>query len=126
MVTKEKLYDTFGELIYVLAMADGVIQHEEVEVLEEIVRSHPNAEDIQWSFNYEKDHHNDPEQLYTNVIDICYENGPDPEYQFLIDILEKVAAASQGITAREEEVIHNFSHDLIVRFRADLEKLENQ
>ena len=29
----EKLYEAFGELIYVVAMADGVIQKEEVEAV---------------------------------------------------------------------------------------------
>ena len=39
MTDTEKLYETMGELLYVLAKADGVIQEEEVNKLNELLLS---------------------------------------------------------------------------------------
>ena len=38
---QEKLYEAFGELLYVVAMADGMIQEEEIETLENVLSEHP-------------------------------------------------------------------------------------
>ena len=53
---QEKLYEAFGELLYVVAMADGLIQEEELSALDEVLKGHPWAADIQWSFNYLRCH----------------------------------------------------------------------
>lgn len=50
MSKKERLYDAFGELLYVIAIADGVIQPEELVELEQIIENHPEGESINWSF----------------------------------------------------------------------------
>ncbi len=120
MSSRTRLYDAFGELLYVVAMADGIIQPEEVEMLHEIARKYPFGEDMQWSFDYERANHNDVEDLYQRVLDICYDNGPDPEYQALIDILEEVAHASSGIDEKEQKVIDRFIFELTERFKKDL------
>ncbi len=120
MSSRTRLYDAFGELLYVVAMADGIIQPEEVEMLHEIARKYPFGEDMQWSFDYERANHNDVEDLYQRVLDICYDNGPDPEYQTLIDILEEVAHASSGIDEKEQKVIDRFIFELTERFKKDL------
>ena len=52
-MNKERLYDAFGELIYALAMVDGLIQPSEIEALAKILKGHPWASQIKWSFNYE-------------------------------------------------------------------------
>ncbi len=120
MSSRTRLYDAFGELLYVVAMADGIIQPEEVEMLHEIARKYPFGEDMQWSFDYERANHNDVEDLYQRVLDICYDNGPDPEYQALIDILEEVAHANSGIDEKEQKVIDRFIFELTERFKKDL------
>ena len=43
MISRDRLYQTFGELLYVIAMSDGVIQEKESEVLEEILKAHPKC-----------------------------------------------------------------------------------
>jgi hypothetical protein len=58
MKSTEKLIDTFGELIYVLAMSDGAIQEEELVVLKNKLKSHKWGEGIQWSFDYEVEKNN--------------------------------------------------------------------
>ncbi|MCO6478831.1 MAG: TerB family tellurite resistance protein [Phaeodactylibacter sp.] len=123
MTPKERIYDAFGELLYLVAKADGLIQPEEVESLEKLLKGHPKARQIKWSFDYERTHRNDPESLYLKVIDRCRANGPDPEYQFLIDMLEEVARSSAGIDRDEKGVIQGFVHDLTERFKKDIQSI---
>jgi uncharacterized tellurite resistance protein B-like protein len=124
MVAKEKLYEAFGELIYAVAKADGVVQGEEVAVLEHILRNHSWAKDIVWSFKYEAQKDNSVEYVYNKAMDIFKENGPSAEYEHLISILHTVAEASQlnsASEATEKEIINLFQQDLIKRFREDLQ-----
>ena len=122
MKSKEKLYDSFGELIYVLAMADGRVQPEELEVIEKRLALHPWGREIKWSFDYEVEKQGDVEELFERVITFCEMHGPDREYEFLIDILEEVAAASDGIDQQEETVI-NAVKDLSERFREEIDRI---
>ena len=123
MTPKERIYDAFGELLYLVARADGLIQPEEVEKLEQILNGHPKAREIKWSFDYERTRRNDPEDLYLKIIERCRENGPDPEYQFLIEMLEEVARASAGIDRDEKGVIEGFVYDLTERFKKDIQDI---
>jgi uncharacterized tellurite resistance protein B-like protein len=123
MVTKEKLYEAFGELIYAVAKADGVVQGEEVATLEHIVRNHSWAKDIVWSFKYEAQKNNSVEYVYAKAMDIFKEHGPSPEYENLISILKAVAEASHhspASEAKERGIINLFQQDLIEKFRNDL------
>jgi hypothetical protein len=123
MVTKEKLYEAFGELIYAVAKADGVIQGEEVAVLEKILKNHSWAKDIVWSFNYEAQKNNSVEYVYNKAMDIFKEHGPSPEYEHLVSILQAVSESSQGNSATEateKGIINLFQQDLIKRFKEDL------
>jgi polyhydroxyalkanoate synthesis regulator phasin len=53
----------------------------------------------------------------------CHDNGPDPEFQFMQEVMEAVAAASKGIDEKEDARIKGFIQDLTARFRADIEKM---
>ncbi len=123
MTKKEQLYEAFGELVYVLAMADGTIQPEELARVKQILEQHPQGADIQWSFDYEARQQRPVEDVYQKVIDACQEVGPDPEYPYLIDLLEKVAAVYAGKSQQEDKVITGFTADLLERFRRDVEAI---
>lgn len=120
MTKKEQLYDAFGELAYVLTMSDGAIQPEEIEKIKSTLQEHPGGEAILWSFNYEARKGRSAEEVYQKVIDACREIGPDPEYPFLIDLLEKIATVHAGKNEAEDRVISGFVSDLIERFREDV------
>jgi hypothetical protein len=122
MENKEKLYDAFGELVYVVAMADGIIHPEEKKALHDIIAEHPWASEIEWSFNYEVEKNQDIDYLYNRVLDACHQNGPDPEYQFLIELLEAVAKASTHADD-EKKIIDKFTYELTERFKKDIDKL---
>lgn len=124
MDIQDKLWDAFGELIYCVAMTDGVVQKEEITTLENILQKHSWAKEIKWSFDYEISKNNSIDFLYKKVLDICHEYGPSAEYQFLIEILTQVAEASNGIDKDEENLIKNFTRDLTERFSNDLDKMK--
>ncbi len=120
MVTREKLYEAFGELIYAVAKADGIVQGEEIAALEYILRNHSWAKDIVWSFHYENQKDNTVEYVYNKALDIFKEHGPSNEYEHLLSILQAVAEASQGTSATEKGIINLFQQDLINKFKNDL------
>jgi hypothetical protein len=62
------------------------------------------------------------EEAYTKAIDICKENGPDPEYKYLLDVMVKIADAFDGIVPQERKIIDSFVYDLKSRFMHDLEE----
>ncbi|WP_338765056.1 TerB family tellurite resistance protein [Bernardetia sp. ABR2-2B] len=121
-MNKERLYDAFGELIYALAMADGLIQPKEIQALDRILEGHAWASQIKWSFNYEANKALDLKQVYKKALDTFTQHGPDEEYIYLIEILQKVAKASDGIDAAEQEMIELFQKDLKESFIIEMEK----
>lgn len=123
---KAYMYDAFGELIYLVAMADGLIQDEEVKALEDILAKHPWSKEIQWSFNYEASKNNNPEDTYKKVIMACHDYGPNPEFEFMVEVMEAVAAASAGVDDQEQAKMDKFVADLTNRFKADMEKLYSE
>ena len=120
MKNTEKLIEAFGELIYVMAMADGAIQKEELEVIENELADHKWREGIKWSFDYEVKKNASIEDLYKKVITYCEMHGPDPEYQFLLRVIDRVAEASEGKATMEKAVMDSFVKDLTNKFRADI------
>lgn len=121
-MNKERLYDAFGELIYALAMADGLIQPEEVRALDRILEGHPWASQIKWSFNYESSKGLDLKDVYKKALDTFTQHGQDKEYAYLIEVLQEVAKASDGIDADEQKMIERFQQDLKQNFIAEMEK----
>ncbi len=115
-MNKEQLYEAFGELIYAVAKADGLVQDEEVQALQDILQQHAWAQEVEWSFNYEVKNQKDINDAYDRALDTFREYGPTPEYEYLIEILEKVAQASDGIDSKEEKIIQGFQEDLKTRF----------
>jgi uncharacterized tellurite resistance protein B-like protein len=112
MIKKEKLYEAFGEIIYAVAKADGIVQDEEVEKLHELVEGYEWAEDAVWSFNYENTKNHDFKDAYEKALAVFEEYGPHEDYATLLKVLEEVAKASDGIDDHERRVIENFKKDL--------------
>ncbi len=126
MTPEERLYENMGELLYVIAKADGVIQDEELDVVKEILKDHKWAEEIKWSFIYEASREHSIEDIYKKVITSCHMHGPSPIYAEFIDAMNKVAAARNGIDKDEQEKIDAFSKDLISRFQKDIDDMESR
>lgn len=116
----EKLYEAFGELLYVVAMADGLIQESEITALEKVLAENPWAADIRWSFDYERKNQTSPEEAYHKVLDYCKYAGPQTAYKDMLEVMYAVAKASDGVDKKEQAVINTFIHTLTERFKNDL------
>jgi uncharacterized tellurite resistance protein B-like protein len=114
------LYDAFGELLYVVAMADGFIQESEISALERVLADNPWAAEIKWSFNYERKKQSSPEEAYKKVIDYCQQVGPKAAYKDMLEVMEAIATASNGVDQAEQKVMDSFIHTLTHRFKEDL------
>jgi len=125
MQNTEKLYEAFGELIYVIAMADGEVQKEELEVIEKRLAAHPWGKDIKWSFDYEVKKGRSIEELYKKVITYCEMHGPEKEYAFLLEVINEVAESHAGTDADEQKVMDSFVSDLTKRFKADIDRINS-
>lgn len=123
MQSTEKLYESFGELLYVVAMSDGAIQASELEAIQHQLKNHPWGADIQWSFDYEVKRKGDMEDLYKKVITYCEMHGPEKEYAFLLEMLEAVAQAHAGKDTNEAAVMEGFTADLITKFKEDIDRI---
>lgn len=119
MAELDKLYEAFGELVYAVAKADGNIQNEERKALEEVLKDDHWATDIIWSFNYEDKKAHSVKEAYAKAIDIFKFHGPFSEYERFIEVIEKVAAAFQGITEEEKRIINSFRKDLLDSIKKD-------
>lgn len=124
MTDNEKLYERLGELIYATAMADGIIQPEETAALQDLLKDHPWANDIEWSFNYEVKKNTDPNEVYKKVISFCQNHGPSMIYGEFIDAIEKIAGADGHIEEEEHEIEESFSKKLIAQFQRDIDKIK--
>ncbi len=116
MSSEKKLYDAFGELIYAVATADGMIQPNETTKLDELLLSHPRAETIRWSFEYERKKGTEPHVAYHKALQTLKDNGPSREYRILIEVLEGLAAASGRVQREEREIIDGFQMELREHF----------
>lgn len=116
MVSKTRLYDAFGELIYTVAIADGIIQDDEVKVIEERLQEFEWGEEVKWSFNYEKKKGSDLKETYLKALETFKEYGPHPDYYNLLELLEDVAKASDGFERKEGRVISIFNKSLRAHF----------
>ncbi len=108
---KERLFDAFGELIYAFAMADGNVHEEEVRALESHLENYEGAKSVSWSFNYSIGKEISLNDAYKKAFNACVNIGPISDYEFLFELLDKVA---------EIDGVQQSEKDLIVKFKTDL------
>ena len=80
------------------------------------------AEQINWSFTYEKNKTTSVHTAYAKAINFCKSHGPSPYYDEFIEAMNKIAEAARGGDEKEGGVINSFSKDLIEQFQHDLDK----
>ncbi len=116
MVSQARLHDAFGEIIYAVAIADGLIQEEELKLIDEKLAQFSWGEDAKWSFNWERKKETQLKEAYLKALDTLKENGPTKSYYDLINILEEVAKVSDGFEKKEGRVISIFNKSLKSHF----------
>ena len=63
------------------------------------------------------------EELYKKVINYCEMHGPDPEYNFLMELLEDIAKSSNGVDPEEQGVMSDFVQELTDKFKEDINRI---
>lgn len=116
MVSQARLHDAFGEIIYAVSIADGLIQEEELNVVNEKLKDLSWGDDAKWSFHWERKKGTDLKTAYLRALETFKENGPTPHYYELIEILEEIAKASDGFERKEGQVISIFNKSLRSHF----------
>ena len=114
--SKAKLYDALGELIYAVAKADGAVQDAERTQLEALLKDQTWGADVQWSFDYENRKALSVEDAYARALDTCKAYGPTEEYAFLMEALQRIAAAHEGVDEQEAGIIQRFTTALRTHF----------
>jgi len=122
MTAKERLYDSFGELLYALCQVDGAIQEAEKNKLENLLKKHSYGQKIWWSFNYEEARATTVDIAYDKALEACKFYGPNPDYPDLFIMLNEIAAASNSISTEEEQLINNFEKALKQHFIEQYER----
>ena len=117
MISQAQLYDAFGEIIYAVAIADGLIQDEELGVIDKKLADFSWGKDAKWSFEWEKKKKTKLKDAYLKALETFKENGPHPDYYELIELLEAIAKASDGFEKKEGQVISIFNKSLQSHFR---------
>ena len=92
-MTKHRLYDAYGELFYAIVSIDGKISKEELKTIGEILAGHVGAQEIKWSFEYEKTHNRPLEEAFDKALSVVKELASEDDLEFLIDALNKIAGA---------------------------------
>ncbi|MEM6726381.1 MAG: TerB family tellurite resistance protein [Bacteroidota bacterium] len=111
-------------MVYLVAIADGLIQPEETEELERLLIGRDWSQPVKWSFDELVAHPLDPAAVYEEVMEVFVAHGPDPAYQELFEILEAVAQASDGLDSEEANVLIDLEVDLRKRFLEDFERFD--
>ncbi|MEO1050693.1 MAG: TerB family tellurite resistance protein [Bacteroidota bacterium] len=117
MEDKARLYDAFGELLYCVAIADGEVQNEEIEALHDMLRDHPWAKEIEWSFNYESKNDHTLKETFDKAMDVLKFYGPDEEYRQLLELMEEIALTCGRMDRDELDVIDNMKKELLAHFK---------
>ena len=118
MYSKEKVYDAFAELIYAVVIADGKITASEEEVISKVIEGHSIKLDIQKYFD-SKSKNISIAQSFMNTFGVCKEHGKDPEYPFLLHIVEDVALVSEGLNKDEDNLLSEFISSFKLKFLAE-------
>jgi hypothetical protein len=103
MDKKEELYDSFAELIYSVAMADGVIDEEEIAEIKRLTGTHPLGGKIEHLItNTQPGEEISIVQSYKSTLNLCKTIGNDNEYAFLISVLEDFSKVSKQEDADDD------------------------
>ncbi len=118
-MTKDQLYEYFGEMLYAVAMADGKVHDNQWELIESILKEYEWGTNVFWSFNYEDWRQRSIKEAYDRALDAFKEYGPFEDYPRFFEILEKVAELNLNLEHREERMIRSFKETLIEHFKND-------
>lgn len=118
-MTKDQLYEYFGELLYAVAMSDGKVSEKQLALIKDVLKDYEWGNEAFWSFNYEDWRQRSIKEAYERALDAFKEYGPFEDYYKFFEILEKVAELNLNLEHKEERMIRNFKDTLLEHFQND-------
>ena len=110
MTKKERLFDAFGELLYAVLHSDQNIEDRNtyLDIVDQINRKYRITKYIDWNTNYERRNAHSLENAYMRALMACRDNGPDPDYIDLFDLLKYTTSLNKNITEKNSNFIAGF------------------
>ncbi|MBX2842355.1 MAG: hypothetical protein KTR26_11320 [Flammeovirgaceae bacterium] len=117
MVNKEKIYESFGELIFAVLRIDGIVRKEQKEKIELILNKFEFGDQVLWSFTYENNHKKKWEEIENNSLEHFLEFGPSKDYQIFFDIFEEMENEKYKLIGiKGVKMINRFKNKLRLKF----------
>jgi len=111
--SQEALEEAFGRVVYAIAKIDGEVQQIEIDIFKEVIANHVWADGVTMSFDEECKLDSNANIVFLKAMRTFRFNGPSDEYPFFIDLLEKIAAAHDGVIPEERTMIDRFKEGLL-------------
>lgn len=109
---KTELYQSFASLIYAVAMADGILMNEEKDAIRKVIGNHPMMAPLNSLFESKEKLEISIVSAYYEVMTYIKQNKPDPEFSFLVQVLESLSSLSEGVEEEEGNLVEEFIIDL--------------
>ena len=116
-ISKEQLFEAFGEILYAMAAVDGKIQQEEKELIAQAIKHHRHEYDILFSFKQGVTKAKTIKEAFGKAMETFRSYGAFDGYSDFKIILENLAQSCQGISPEEQEIIDQFHKELLTNFR---------
>lgn len=104
------MYDAFARMIYAIVIADGVIDQDEKEIIEEKVRGKEIESYLNKYISSGEEHL--IIESYQNLLHACRDFGPSEEYAELIDVLNDIKTVSAVIDEDDAEILDSIISNL--------------
>ena len=114
MTKKDRLFDAFGELLYAILHADQNIKDKNtyLDITDQIARKYRITKHIDWNIDYQRRNAHSLENSYMRALMACRDNGPDPDYIDLFDLLKYTTDLNKNLTAENKEFVGGFQNAL--------------
>jgi hypothetical protein len=116
-VSKEQLFEAFGEILYAMAAVDGHIQQEEKVLIAQAIKHHRFEYDILFSFKQEVNKARTIKEAFAKAMQTFRMYGPFDGYSDFKIILENLAMSCHGVSVEEQEIIDQFHKELLGNFK---------
>ncbi|MGB1205882.1 MAG: hypothetical protein ACPG5B_09560 [Chitinophagales bacterium] len=114
MTKKERLFDAFGELLYAIIHTNQNIKDKNtyLDITDKIARKYRITRHIDWTVNYERRNAHSIDNAYMRALMACRDNGPDPDYIDLFDLLQYTTNLNKNLTEKDIDLISGFESAL--------------
>ncbi|MGL1888874.1 MAG: TerB family tellurite resistance protein [Reichenbachiella sp.] len=108
----KELLDAFGRIVYAIAKSDGEVQDEELNLIRQVVDKNIWAQELELSFEIERQMDGDAEQIFDEAIGVFKKHDAKEHYIEFVKLLEEIAKSHGGVVDEEKTLIDRFRDTL--------------